>query len=131
MSNLSDFISTGAVLVEDIHNSNYTFVAGDERAKLHTKTSDTPYNWTIPLNSVVPFQIGSILTIYNGGAGDITIIADGAATLRTMGSSVDGDKTLGENYKASILKVGTDDWVISISGADSVTLSKLFFMGTL
>jgi len=136
MSNLSDFLSSvGGTLEEVVHNTAYTFVAGDELGKLHVSNDATPYTWTIPLNATVPFEVGSTFAIYNGGAGDITITADGAATLTNVGSGIDGDRSVTQYAIATILKVDTDTWRMTggstgPSGSVTPTTGKIIFLGT-
>jgi len=127
MSFLSDFIGAGlggGPLDEVIHNLNYTFQDEDEDNKLHKSTDANPYTWTIPLEASVPFQIGSVFTIFNSGAGDLTLTADGAATLREAGTSGDGDIAVPRDTLCTVLKVGSDEWVFSggdPSGSEQLT----------
>lgn len=134
MSNLSDFVASGSgggPFTEVVHNTAYTFVLGDEENILHTSDNATPYTWTIPLNATTAFQIGSVLTIYNDGAGDITITADGAATLTAVGSVTDGDRAVSERGFATIVKVGTDDWVMNSDESITPTRAKLHYLANL
>ena len=138
MSNLTDFVGTsgsgGGPLAEVIHNGAYTFAVGDEISKLHKSTDATPYTWTIPLNATVNFAKGSVITLFNAGAGDITITADGAAILTDVGSTVDGDRAVQENSLATLVQVDTDEWVMSGGGpaasgqAVTPTQAKLYFL---
>lgn len=104
---------SGFGLELEVHNSTYTFIIGDELNKVHTSSDATTYTWTIPPNSTTAFDIGSILSVYNEGAGDITIARDTGVALRKTGDSVDENKALPQYTVATITKVGTDSWIIS------------------
>ena len=93
MTILSDFYLGTQLAIQDlgeaIHNNSYTFVLNDIRSQLHKSTDSGEYTWTIPVNSSVDFPIGSVLTIYNEGAGEITLTADGASELSQTGTFTD------------------------------------------
>jgi len=114
MSNLTDFTTTASPgpYQEVIHNSAYTFAIGDEEHRLHKSTDAAAYSWTIPLNATVNFATGSVFTIFNAGVGDLTIIADGAATLIDVNSATDGNRTIAQNSIVTIVQTVTDGWVL-------------------
>ena len=70
---------------------------------------------TIPANTTVAFPIGTTIGIFNNSASaqSIAITTD---TLRQAGTTNTGARTLAGWGLATILKVGTTDWVISGSG---------------
>lgn len=70
---------------------------------------------TIPLNASVAFAIGDPVEIYNNSSSSITV-TQGSVTLRLAGTATTGDRTIAQRGLATLLKVGTDEWVISGMG---------------
>lgn len=71
---------------------------------------------TIPPNSDVAFEIESIVVIVNRGTNPITVAQGAGVTLRWAGTASTGNRTLGVNGLASLLKIGTDVWMLSGAG---------------
>lgn len=139
MANLSDFYSSSFLaeheLQKQVNNSNYTFVLGDQKSELHVSTDSSAYTWTIPLNANAAFPIGSIFTMYNEGGGDITLTADGAATISEAGADgSDLDFVISQYGLATVIKVDTDSWLFSggaSAGPAKSSRSLLKFFGRL
>lgn len=70
----------------------------------------------IPANAAVAFAIGTAIVLYNQGAGAWTVKPAGGVTLTFAGAGTTGNRTLGTKGMATLLKVGTDAWVISGAG---------------
>lgn len=134
MTNLTNFYSTGTLATYELEkvvvNQNRTFALGDQDSKLFTSTDANSYTWTIPLNATTAFPTGSVISIYNEGAGDITVTADGAATLSASGVGTDTDLIVRQYDFAKVYKIDTDTWVFS-SGGSSASTAKLMFMGSM
>ena len=64
-------------------------------------------NLTVPLNSSVPFPIGSQINILQTGAGQTTIVATSGVTI----NSTPGLKLRAQWSAATLIKRGTDTWV--------------------
>jgi hypothetical protein len=71
--------------------------------------------YTIPANGSVAYPIGTVLTIVNIYAGNLSI-AITTDTLTLAGSTTTGTRTLAQNGIATALKVSSTSWVISGSG---------------
>lgn len=67
----------------------------------------TGFALTIPANATTAFKIGTVIQIYQAGAGQVTISAAGGVTLRQP----NGNKTAQQYSACAIRKVGTDEWV--------------------
>lgn len=78
-----------------------------------TSSGDTV---TIPLNSSVAFPLGSTVAVYNDYSGTNQVAATGGVTLRQAGSGSTGTRTLSAYGLCTLIKVGTDSWVISGAG---------------
>jgi hypothetical protein len=91
-------------------NTNYTLVYTDEGKMVEmSNIADAPLLVTIPLNSSVPFPIGTEISIIQIGGG--TTIITGSSGV-TVNSSL-GVKTLQNPYDvASVVKRGTDSWYL-------------------
>jgi hypothetical protein len=86
--------------------ASYTLVDAD-RSKMVEMNVATANNLTIPLNSSVPFAIGTQIEVAQYGAGQTTIVATGGVTIR----SASGNLKIASQYVAvSLLKIGTDEW---------------------
>lgn len=100
-----------------VQNANATFALSD-RGKHWIKDNTTAYTWTIPLNSAVAFPIGTAITVRNkSGTGAVTIAKTAGVVLRKPGAATDlTTVTLAVWGQATLVKEGTNDWVISGTG---------------
>ena len=71
---------------------------------------------TVPPNATTAFGVGDTVTIYNNSASNITITQGAGVTLRLVGTSTTGNRTLAQRGICTLLKVATDEWVISGGG---------------
>ena len=71
---------------------------------------------TVPPNATVAFAVGDTVTIYNNSASSITITQGAGVTLRLVGTSTTGSRSLAQRGLCTVLKVGTDEWVVSGGG---------------
>jgi hypothetical protein len=86
----------------------YTLVASD--AGKHINASSTV---TVPASV---FNIGDAISVYNNTAGNITITQGASVTLRLVATATTGNRTLAQRGLATILCVGSNDFVISGGG---------------
>jgi hypothetical protein len=94
--------------------TSYTLVLADA-GKVVEMTNSSANTLTIPPNSSVAFPVGTIIEVYQGGAGQTTIAAGSGVTLRAP----DGAKLAKQYASASLRKRATNEWVL----AGSVTSS--------
>ena len=88
---------------------SYTLVLGDA-GKMVKVTKATAANLTIPLYSSVAFPVGTEITIAQGGAGQVTIVATGGVTLHSADSKV----AIAKQYAWVALKcMAQDEWWIA------------------
>jgi hypothetical protein len=102
-------INTRKVITpHDTTATTYTLALIDmDRRILFTSGSNVTV--TIPLNSSVPFPIGTVLTMYRYGAGELEVSATGGVTL----NSAQSYKRANYQYQAiELYKVDTDEWVL-------------------
>ncbi len=80
-------------------------------------TSGSANTVTIPPNSGVAFPIGTVIMIEQLGAGSTTI--DGEPGGVTLNGVFEGSIEIGQQYgAASLRKIGTDEWVATVSAID-------------
>ena len=87
--------------------TTYTIVIGDN-AKVVTLNNASAITLTVPTNSVAVFDVGSQVNLVQLGAGQVTVGGAGV-TLRSQGSKF---KLNGQYSAATLLKIGTDEWVL-------------------
>lgn len=89
----------------------YTITLGDVGQGISASASIT-----VPANATTAFAVGDTTALYNNSGSSITVAAASGVTLRLAGSSTTGSRTLAQRGLASLIKVGTDEWVISGMG---------------
>jgi len=89
--------------------ASYPLVLADA-GKIVVMNVGTANNLTVPLNSSVGFAIGTQILITQYGAGQTTIVAAVGVTIRSSG----GKLKLNTQYSvASLIKIGTDEWILA------------------
>jgi len=88
-----------------------TLILSDNGKYLYVGT-----NITVPPNSSVPFDLGTVITIVNSSGSSITITAGVGVTIRLSSTTYTGNRTLSGYGLCSLIKVGGDTWYISGSG---------------
>jgi hypothetical protein len=93
-------------LATSAQTASYTLVLTDNSDIVEISNASAN-NLTVPLNSSVPFPIGSQINILQTGAGQTTIVATGGVTI----NSTPGLKLRAQWSAATLIKRGTDTWV--------------------
>lgn len=97
---------TPAPIVQNAQTGSYTLVAADSQ-KLVEMNVASANNLTVPLNSSVPFAIGTQISVLQTGAGQTTLLATGGVTI----NATPGLKLRAQWSSATLIKRGTDTWV--------------------
>ena len=71
---------------------------------------------TVPANATTAFAIGDTIALYNNSAAAITITQASGVTLRLAGSASSGNRTLAQRGLGTLIKIGSDEWVMSGMG---------------
>lgn len=87
---------------------SYTLVLTDE-SKVVEMNKATGNTLTVPANSTVAFAVGTIVELFQYGAGQTTIAAAGGVTIRSSGGKL---KLTGQYSAASLRKIATDEWCL-------------------
>ena len=103
------------VIPQVIATANYVLQLIDSGKQILHPSSDTlPRTFSIPANSVVPFDIGTAVTFINqNAAGDVSIEINGTDILRLAGDGSVGLRTLTANGLATAIKLTATEWIIS------------------
>jgi hypothetical protein len=88
--------------------ASYTLVSSD-RSKLVEMNVATANNLTVPLNSSVPFDIGTQIEVSQYGAGQTTIVPTSGVTVRSASGNL---KIASQYVGVSLIKVATDEWYL-------------------
>jgi hypothetical protein len=102
---------------QNSQSAAYELVLSDAGKHIfHPSADTTARTWTIPANSSVAFDVGTVVTFVNqNGAGVITI-AITTDTMRLAGAGTTGSRTLAANGIATAIKVTSTEWLISGTG---------------
>jgi hypothetical protein len=99
----------GITFTVNIPPSTNTTVISSDRGKYLNISSN------VTINSSTGFASGDTVSVYNASTSNITIIATGI-TLRFAGTATTGNRTLAQKGIATVLCVGSNDYVISGAG---------------
>jgi collagen type VII alpha len=99
---------TGSIVTGLLPSTNTTVVAADAGKYLNVSSG-------ITINTSTDFASGDTVSVYNNSGSNISITAT-SVTLRLAGTATTGSRTLAQKGLATILCVGTNDYVISGAG---------------
>jgi hypothetical protein len=94
---------------QNSQTSAYTLVAGDNGKHINTTTGGV----TVPSGV---FSVGNVVSVYNDSGSNQTITQGSSVTLRLAGSATTGNRTLAQYGMATVLCVGSNEFVISGAG---------------
>lgn len=105
-------VPSAAVLLAGVVANNqtvsYTLVLADAGKVVEVNNAGA-VNLTVPLNASVAFPVGTVIEVWQQGAGQVTIVATGGVTIRTPSTLL-----LRVQYSSVTLrKRGTDEWVLA------------------
>lgn len=101
-------LKTNKLVVANRQTASYTLVLADAD-KLVEMNVATANNLTIPLNSSVPFAIGTQILLAQYGAGQTTLVPTSGVTVRSNGAKI----KLNVQYSgATLIKIATDEWYL-------------------
>lgn len=100
---------------QNVQNAIYTLVLTDSGKHIYHSDA-TAYAHTIPPNSSVAFDIGTVVSWVNAGSGVITITQGAGVTIRRAGTGTAGNVAVAQYGVATAIKTATDTWYVSGSG---------------
>lgn len=103
-----NYVDTAPIAL-NTQTASYTAVLGDagKVVEMNVASANT---FTIPPNSSVAFPIGTIMEVFQLGAGQTTITAGAGVTFRSDGAKT---KTAAQYATATVRKRATDEWVLA------------------
>lgn len=112
----SDYTTGYRDIPQYVRDTAHTFTLSD-RGKSVGKTGTTARTYTVPPNSTAAFPLGSAITVFNHAAsGNISIAQGSGVTIYLSTDASTGTRTLAARGMCTLLKVGTDAWLISGAG---------------
>ncbi len=96
-------------LDESAQTDDYILALTDN-LKLVTVTKGTACTLTVPPNDSVAFGVGSVITVCQGGAGQVTITAGDGVTINSYEAAT---KLVGQWAVATLIKTGTNTWLLA------------------
>lgn len=100
---------TALVVASTQTGTTYTFVLADSGTVVEGNNAGA-ITFTIPANATTAFLVGTVIEVFQLGAGQITIAGAVGVTLRSDASKV---KTAAQYATIGLRKRATDEWVLS------------------
>ena len=94
-------------ITANTQTGSYTLVLGDAGKVVEMNVAGAN-TLTVPPNASVAFPIGTVLEVFQYGAGQTTITPGAAVTIVSSGAKL---KTTGQYSSASLRKRATNEWV--------------------
>jgi hypothetical protein len=101
--------------IPQVAAGNVTLGATDAGKHYYSTTAGN-LTLTIPLNSSVPFNTGTAISIFVQAAGNILVNAASGVTLYQAGNSTAANRVVGGYGMATLMKVASDTWFINGAG---------------
>lgn len=105
---LDAIVASLAIVGSNNQVDNYQPVLADA-GKVVEINKATAVNLTVPTDATVAFPIGTVIEIWQQGAGQVTVVAAGGVTIRSSEGKL---KIYGQYSGASLRKRAADEWVL-------------------
>lgn len=102
-------VSSLAGVANTTQTGSYTTVLTDAGTVIEMNAASS-VNFTVPPNSSVAYDVGTILEVYQMGAGQVTLVAGAGVTLRTSTGTL---TTRAQYSTVSLRQRATNEWVVS------------------
>jgi hypothetical protein len=107
------FEVTPVLTINNQTGTSYTFALSDSVNTLVTTSNSSAVAVTIPLNSSVPFPVGSVLNIVQTGTGQITVSgAAGVTVVSTSAATPTTPKTRARYGVLSLIETSENNWLV-------------------
>ena len=108
------------VSTTNVQDGSYTFVLADANNIVLKSSGGAGETYTIPANSSVAYDIGTLIAVTNDGGGDLTIAITTDTLEGTDGAT--GSRTLSDNHSATLEKLTATKW--RYTSTDGASISK-------
>ncbi len=93
--------------------TSYTPVLADQYQVLITHSNASATTLSIPTDASVAFEVGTVITVLNKGAGVVTIQAASSGTTTVLSAgAVAAAPTLAQYKSAALIKTAADAWYV-------------------
>lgn len=93
--------------------TTYTAVSNDQYARLVTMDNAAANDFLIPTDATINYPVGTVLNVYQKGAGVTTIKAVTAGTTTVVSAGATAAQPKLAQYKsAAAIKLATNSWVV-------------------
>lgn len=101
-----------AVIAINSQVASYTLVLADAFGKIIKLNNASAMNLNVPTNAAVAFPVGCVITGFQYGAGQVTVVAvtPGTTSIRTPAGAT---KSRTQYSTFSLVKIATDEWLLS------------------
>jgi hypothetical protein len=100
-----------AFTVKDETGTSYTPVLTDQYQVLITRSNAGASTLTIPTNASVAFEVGTVITVLNKGAGAVTISGAGGVTVLSAGA-VAASPVLNQYKSCALIQTSANNWYV-------------------
>jgi hypothetical protein len=102
-----------AFTVQTAKTADYTVSSGDEYQQLIPMNKSSAANFNIPTDATYNFPIGTVITVLNQAANNVTIkaVTSGTTTVLSAGTVV-AQPTLAQYKSAACIKTAANLWYI-------------------
>ena len=100
-----------AFTLNDQTGTSYTPVLTDQYQVLITRSNASASTLTIPTNASVAFDVGTVITVLNKGAGAVTISGAGGVTVLSAGATA-ASPVLAQYKSAALMQVAANTWYV-------------------
>lgn len=97
--------------LNDQTGTSYTPVIGDGYQTLVTRSNASASTMTIPTNASVAFPVGTVITVLNKGAGNVTISGAGGVTVASAGAT-SASPVLAQYKSCALIQVAANSWYV-------------------
>jgi hypothetical protein len=102
-----------AFTVQTAKTADYTAASGDEYQQLILMNKSTAGDFLIPTDATYNFPVGTVITVLNIAANDVTIeaVTPGTTTVLSAGGTP-ASPTLAQNKSAACIKTAANAWYV-------------------
>lgn len=108
-------VGRGFLVATPAKTVSYELVAADHMSIIQMDSA-SPLDVTLPANADTAIGVGACVKVVRLGAGTVTIVPDGAATILHPDLATDGSLAMPAQYQSvTLTKLATDTWLAELS----------------
>lgn len=102
-------VTNSPIAVSDQTGTTYTLALADA-SKMVAMSNASAITLTVPANATVPFDLNTVITVMQKGAGVVTVSPAGGVTVNNRQAHTG---TADQWAILSLIKIGTDEWLMT------------------